>query len=115
MGRVTFRDAHRVEWQVGEVIPDRIAAVRARHGSPRAAVTPGRSRPVLPGLERGWLFFESWWEKRRLPAPYPADWETLAPAELERLCARATIVPPRLEDDASLAGPRVVGREDSPR
>ena len=42
----------------------------------------------------GWLVFESIdGEKRRL-APYPPDWRTVTPFELERWCMKATRVPP---------------------
>jgi hypothetical protein len=42
----------------------------------------------------GWLVFESAeGEKRRL-APYPPDWRTMSPFEIERWCMRATKVPP---------------------
>jgi hypothetical protein len=50
----------------------------------------------------GWLVFESTeGEKRRL-APYPPDWRSMSPFEIERWCMRATKVPPgpaRREDD----------------
>jgi hypothetical protein len=43
---------------------------------------------VSPGLEGGWLAFASGSRKRRL-APYPAEWQTVDEAELERLCGLA--------------------------
>lgn len=44
--------------------------------------------------QSGWLVFESAeGEKRRL-APYPPDWRTITPFELERWCMRAILVPP---------------------
>jgi hypothetical protein len=49
-------------------------------------------RTVTPGLESGWLTFESAAEKRRL-APIPAGWEDLDDAGLEQLCQRARPVP----------------------
>lgn len=66
------------------------------------------SLAVSPGLERGWLTFVGAEAKRRL-APYPAEWETLPPAALEQLCAKARDVgpaPPILE--ARGRGPRIV-------
>jgi hypothetical protein len=54
---------------------------------------------VLPGLEDGWLSFESWKEKRRLIPPFPPGWRDLPTCELRRLCERAALVtsprPPR--------------------
>jgi hypothetical protein len=42
----------------------------------------------------GWLVFESEeGEKRRL-APYPPDWRTMSPFEIERWCMKAIRVPP---------------------
>jgi hypothetical protein len=49
---------------------------------------------VSPGLELGWLVFESAFERRRL-APIPSDWERLSDDELSALCARATALPVR--------------------
>jgi len=49
-------------------------------------------RTVSPGLENGWLTFESAAEKRRL-APIPAGWEDLGDAGLEELCQRGRPVP----------------------
>ena len=43
---------------------------------------------VSAGLEGGWLTFISGSRKRRL-APFPTDWHTAEPAELERLCQQA--------------------------
>jgi hypothetical protein len=92
MALVTFRDSRRVEWQVCEVSRAQIDARRER----REAERPLRRRrapwSLLPGLDNGWLSFESWWQKRRL-TPYPADWRELPVPELERLCARAVVVP----------------------
>ena len=92
MGLVTFRDARRVEWQVCEVSRTQIDAYRERQRAERQ-LRPRRSpRSLLPGLDGGWLSFESWWQKRRL-TPYPADWRELPHSELERLCELATVAP----------------------
>jgi hypothetical protein len=92
MGLVTFRDARRVEWQVCEVSRTQIDAQREHREAERRL--RGRRAPwsLLPGLDEGWLSFESWSQKRRL-TPYPADWRELPVPELERLCARAVVVP----------------------
>ena len=92
MGLVTFRDVRRVEWQVCEVSRRQIEAHRERREA-EWQQRPQRTRwSLLPGLEDGWLSFESWWEKRRL-APYPADWRELPTVTLEQLCERAIVVP----------------------
>ena len=92
MGLVTFRDTRRVEWQVCEVSRTQIDAHRERQEAERQ-LRPRRTLwSLLPGLDGGWLSFESWRQKRRL-APYPADWRELPTAELERLCERASVVP----------------------
>ena len=62
------------------------------------AVTPAHLHPITRGedymtdLQDGWLVFESEGEKRRLEAPYPADWETYGIPQLEALCGRASPV-----------------------
>ena len=102
MGLVTFRDARRVEWQVCEVSRLQIDAHRERRQAERQ-LRPRRSPwSLLPGLEGGWLSFESWWQKRRL-TPYPADWRELPSSELERLCEQAAVVP---EPGPRAAAPR---------
>jgi hypothetical protein len=46
-------------------------------------------------LQDGWLAFQSGSEKRRLEAPYPANWHTAPLPELEELCRRASPAPKR--------------------
>lgn len=43
-------------------------------------------------LQDGWLAFQSALDKRRLEAPYPAAWTTMALTELEALLKRAAPV-----------------------
>jgi hypothetical protein len=77
----SFTDAVGVDWPVREI------------------GTPKMSQVLSKLLEHdrrrgGWLVFESIeGEKRRL-APYPPDWRTVTPFELERWCMKATRVPP---------------------
>jgi hypothetical protein len=58
-------------------------------------VTTAQMHPVTENedfmgeLAEGWLAFESANEKRRLAAPYPAEWVTMTDAELEALCQTA--------------------------
>jgi len=49
------------------------------------------TRVLTPGLERGWLVFESEQAKRRLVPP-PSEWEQLSDAALAILWARAEVV-----------------------
>jgi hypothetical protein len=66
-----FEDSAGTRWEVFEVR-------RTSH----------KAEAVSPGLEGGWLAFASGSRKRRL-APYPAEWQTVDDAELERLCRLA--------------------------
>jgi len=53
--------------------------------------TSQKALAVSVGLEHGWLSFVNGASKRRL-APFPKDWESATPVELERLCAMARVV-----------------------
>jgi hypothetical protein len=70
-----FTDSKGVEWSVREVIP----------GAARLIPKVALARPAFAG---GWLLFSCDVDKRRL-APYPTDWRTKSPAELESLCHTA--------------------------
>ena len=65
-----FVDANGTTWEVFEVR--------------RASQRP---ESVRPGLEDGWLTFQSGQEKRRL-GHYPPGWEALSDGELSLLCMR---------------------------
>jgi hypothetical protein len=92
VGLIAFRDADRTEWRVCEVTAAQLEAWReGREARARPGAAPG-ARTVLPGLERGWLCFESWAEKRRLVPPYPTGYRDLPPVELERLLRQAAVV-----------------------
>src|SRR5690242_15409499 len=65
-----FVDSSGTAWEVFEVR-------RASH----------RPESVRPGLEDGWLTFQSASEKRRL-GHYPPGWESLSDGELSMLCRR---------------------------
>jgi hypothetical protein len=69
--------------------------------------TSQHSLGVSPGLEQGWLAFVGPDIKRRL-APFPAEWETLPSADLERLCAKA-------RDVSSAAATMLEDRRRGPR
>ena len=77
----TFVDTVGVEWTVREIASPSLAGALAK---------------LLEHDRRksGWLVFESEdGEKRRL-VPYPPDWRTMSPFEIERWCMRARRVPP---------------------
>lgn len=69
--------------------------------------TSQKALAVSVGLEHGWLSFVHGASKRRL-APFPKDWETATPAELERLCAMARVVH---QFDEGAAGPNAAASE----
>lgn len=64
----------------------------------------GKEGAVRPGLENGWLLFDSGSVKRRL-GPVPEAWETLDAPTLSRLCGQALPVQataPMLRMEAAL-------------
>jgi hypothetical protein len=71
-----FTDSKGVEWRAWDVRPE--------HMHPAT-----RGEDFMSSLQDGWLAFESATEKRRLEAPYPADWTSCRIADLEALCHRA--------------------------
>ena len=103
MALVSFKDSRLLDWRVCEVTVAQIETHRETsvlNGLVGVSGLPLSGSVVLPGLEGGWLSFESWNEKRRLPAPYPDHWRDLSPAELEELCRMAVIVPERVPSAA---------------
>jgi hypothetical protein len=104
MAHRQFTDSAGQTWDVWDVHPTTASRTLAQlypHQSPDAvADTPCGS--VAPGLADGWLCFGLGAERRRL-APVPANWESLAPEELERLRDCAARVP-RPEERARRAG-----------
>lgn len=98
-----FRDSRGAEWRVWDVLPHVARAGERRERDRRVGLAPnyagperrtGRERRVrtpgllTPGLERGWLCFETDDDKRRL-TPVPAGWDEAPEAELEGLLERA--------------------------
>jgi hypothetical protein len=93
-----------VEWHVWSVIPgnapgeeERRPGYDRRSPEPvilykgpdrRAAADRRRKLPLSPGMQLGWLVFDSGAERRRL-APIPPAWEARPECDLERLCERA--------------------------
>ena len=74
-----FTDTRGVEWRAWDVTPTHMHPVT-------------RGEDYMANLQDGWLVFESGREKRRLEAPYPANWNTLPIPDLEELCRRASPV-----------------------
>ncbi len=74
-----FTDRKGVDWQVWDVTPSHFHPVT-------------RGEDYMGSLQDGWLVFQSGPDKRRLAAPYPADWATMPLAELEALLKRALTV-----------------------
>lgn len=70
-----FRDSRGVEWLVTEITDPALRAIPTE-------------RLRMPEFQGGWLLFQSDDTRKRL-APFPDDWRSLGPAELERLCAKA--------------------------
>ncbi|CAN5144870.1 hypothetical protein BH24GEM2_BH24GEM2_04730 [soil metagenome] len=93
----TFTDPAGTEWKVWDVIPAFVREQEERREgepdskpkAPERRRSLDRSNLLTPGLERGWLCFESDAEKRRL-SPIPPDWEQGTDEELAALCGEAT-------------------------
>ncbi|HYH78394.1 MAG TPA: hypothetical protein VEX86_01310 [Longimicrobium sp.] len=100
-----FKDSGGHEWRVWDVVPyagqpaerrggDRRVAASGAYTGPERRTRDRRVRtPALmtPGLESGWLCFETDVDKRRL-TPIPAGWDRTPQEELEALLARANSV-----------------------
>ena len=72
-GGIEFTDSDGVRWEVRQIpAPDLRDSSSAAFGD----------------YSQGWLLFSSDQLKKRL-APYPEDWRTLSPYELEKWCWRA--------------------------
>jgi hypothetical protein len=71
-----FTDSNNIVWRVWDVTPAQMHPVT-------------KNEEFMGDLADGWLAFESEFEKRRLAAPYPADWATRSIPDLEALCRRA--------------------------
>jgi hypothetical protein len=106
MPQRVFRTASGVEWHVWSVIPGSVGGEERRHGYDRRSPDPviqykgadrrsqaerRRMSAVAPGMQLGWLVFESGSERRRL-APIPPAGDARPECDLERLCERAVRV-----------------------
>lgn len=96
----TFTDSAGTEWKVWDVIPAFVREQEERRADESSSERKGperrrsldRSNLLTPGLERGWLCFESDAEKRRL-SPIPPDWDRGTDEELVALCSQASARP----------------------
>ena len=103
-----FRDSGGTEWLAWDVPPareysparagvERRQTVTANYHPDRRVVRDRRRMKSGPGLERGWVCFQSEAEKRRL-APPPRDWGEAADDALEALLGRAEPIARRRPD-----------------
>jgi hypothetical protein len=74
-----FTDSKNVVWRVWDVTTAQMHPVT-------------KNEEFMGDLADGWLAFESPYEKRRLAAPYPAEWASMPIPQLEALCQKAPTV-----------------------
>jgi hypothetical protein len=101
-----YTDASGVTWQVWHVVPTTRSAVptvsNERRKQSEADYSGDRRRKqftLTPGMEGGWLCFESTGEKRRL-APVPSDWDSCGDEILGKYLSSAAPVSRRIIDGA---------------
>ncbi|MBW3628259.1 MAG: hypothetical protein KY464_03075 [Gemmatimonadetes bacterium] len=92
-------------WQIWNVRPTTRysppLAGAERRSTPSPNYTPDRRKggfALTPGLEDGWLCFESAEEKRRLVPP-PRDWSTCSDAKLAQYLRSAMPIRRRIVDE----------------
>ena len=76
---MTFTDSRGTEWLVTEISDPSMRSIPSE-------------RLRMPEFKTGWLLFQCENMKKRL-APYPDDWRSMPPEELEKLCAKARTAP----------------------
>ena len=110
-------DASGVTWQVWHVVPTTRSTApvvpNERRTQTDADYVSDRRRKqftLTPGMEGGWLCFESSGEKRRL-APVPGDWESCDEASLANYLSTATPVSRRVIDGARTEQPDDGGQQ----
>jgi hypothetical protein len=101
-----YLDASGVAWQVWHVVPTTRTTSPAVANERRQRADPGyagdrrrKQFTLTPGMEGGWLCFESSAEKRRL-APVPGDWESCGDEALGEYLRSASPVSRRIIDGA---------------
>jgi hypothetical protein len=77
-----FTDRDGTVWRVWDVRPTSLHPIT-------------RSEDFMGDFADGWLTFESPTERRRLPAPYPANWTSFDLPRLDALCRAAKPVSPK--------------------
>jgi hypothetical protein len=96
-----FTDSKNVVWRVWDVTTVQMHPVT-------------KNEDFMGDLADGWLAFESAHEKRRLAAPYPAEWAAMSIPELEALCQQAP--PVVIRQPRSISGEhRVAAAEELDR
>ena len=105
MANRRIQDERGVTWDVWDVIPgDMIAENYDRRSGVRLrSLTPDSTLSVHPGLENGWLCFQSAGERRRF-TPIPADWFDFSETALRELLDTATPVSPIKETRSNPLG-----------
>ena len=83
-----FTDSEGVVWRVWDVTPTHLHPVT-------------RAEEYMEPYAGGWLTFQSPFEKRRLPAPYPSRWAQYDLTKLEALCRAANPVGKKKKDSPS--------------
>jgi len=94
MANRRIQDERGVAWDIWDVLPGDMLAgsYDRRTGERLRSFTPDSTLSVQPGLENGWLCFQSADERRRF-APIPADWIDFPDNLLRSLLEAATPVP----------------------
>lgn len=94
MANRRIQDERGVVWDIWDVVPgDMVAANYDRRSGERLrSLTPDATLSLQPGLENGWLCFQSADERRRI-APIPADWVDFPDNVLRSLLEGATPAP----------------------
>ena len=77
-----FTDRDGTVWRVWDVRPSSLHPIT-------------RGEDFMGDFADGWLTFESPTERRRLPAPYPANWTSFDLPRLDALCRAAKPVSPK--------------------
>jgi len=105
MSNRRIRDGHGTIWDIWDVLPGDVLAgsYDRRSGDRPHLPTPPSTPTVQPGLENGWLCFQSAGERRRF-TPIPADWFDFSDTDLRELLDTAIPVSPIKETRSNPLG-----------